>query len=359
MRSKRLTTPVELQANLALDARVQLLAGSTNSREDLIIGVLSLFLRTPRRGTQGAVRPPVPRRREILKLGKAWLTQANKDDVAGLAAEIACRTFLELFPFFIFLSLIGNSLSSTFHIDDPVHQMLDLLSTSLPQGAADPIRQQLEQVLSTEKGLVGLPIIGVLWLAAGGGATLLKAMNRIYEIEETRPFWERYLVGLWLTLLGGAVLAAVILFLSAGQIVSQQAGGDTAPGWFQAVAAFMRWPLLLLVLLLEASVVFRVAPNAKPRWRIVSPGALVFVGGWVVASALFVIYVDKSGGYAGTYGVLGGVVVLLLWLQITAYALLLGAELNDLLEHPSSEPARAWEKSPKRVRQSAVRSATG
>ena len=304
----------------------------------------------------------MPRRREIVKIGKEWLAQASKDDVAGLSAEIAFRTFLELFPFFIFLTLIGNTLESVFHIQNPAREALDLLSSSLPQGAADPIRQQLEQVLGSQRGLLGLPIIGVLWLAAGSGATLLKAMNRVYEIEETRPFWERYLVGLWLTLLAGAVLAAVVLVLSAGQIVGQQAGGEAAPGWFHAVAGFARWPLLLVVLLLEASVVFRVAPNAKPRWRVVSPGALVFVAGWMVASALFVIYMDRSGGYAGTYGVLGGVVVLLLWLQITAYALLLGAELNDLLEHPQSVPARAWDKHPKRSgasSQSAVRGATG
>ncbi len=293
---------------------------------------------------------PLPRRREWVKIGKELWVQALKDDVAGLSAEIAYRTFLELFPFFIFLAMLPGN---------PTRPALDLLSSSLPRGAADPIRQQLEQVLGTQKGLIGLPLVGVLWLAAGSGATLLKAMNRVYEIEETRPFWERYLVGLWLTLLAGAVVGAVVLVVGMGQVVTQQAGGQSAPAWFQAVADFMRWPVLLIVLLLEASVVFRVAPNAKPRWRVVSPGALVFVGGWVIASALFLIYVDKSGGYAGTYGVLGGVVVLLLWLQITAYALLLGAELNDLLEHPSDVPARAWDKSPKRARAQRVGAARG
>src|SRR5581483_9322704 len=92
--------------------------------------------------------------------------------------------------------------------------------------------------------------------------------------------------------------------------------------------------------------VYRVAPNSRPPWRFITPGAAIFGVGWLFASTLFVLYVDKAGGYAGTYGFLGGVVVLLLWLQITAYALLLGAELNDLLEHPASQPARAWDRRP-------------
>lgn len=286
------------------------------------------------------------RPRDLRDLTQRLLVQAEKDDVAGLAAEIAYRTFLELFPFFIFLSMVGGAIESTFGLSNPARTLLDMLTQSLPQGAADPIRQQLEGVLGSQQGLVGLPILGVLWLAAGSGATLLKAMNRIYEIEETRPFWERYLVGLWLTIVAGAVLLLVIFLASAGQILNQQAGGDDTPGWFLALAGFARWPLLVLILLAEATIVYRVAPNAKPPWRFITPGAGLFAAGWLAASTLFVLYVDKAGGYASTYGFLGGVVVLLLWLQITAYALLLGAELNDLLEHPSTQTARAWDKHP-------------
>jgi membrane protein len=278
---------------------------------------------------------------ELFDLTRHLAASARTDDVTGLAAEIAYRSFLELFPFFVFLATIGGALESGFHVQNPAQQMLDLLTNSMPQGAADPIRQQLEGVLGSQQGLVGLPMLGVLWLAAGSGATLLKAMNRIYEIEETRPFWERYLVGLWLTLLGGSVLAVVILLMGAGQMLGQQAGGDAAPGWFWPVASFLRWPLLLVILVVEAGVVFRVAPNSKPSWRFITPGALLFALGWLLASALFVFYVDRAGGYAGTYGVLGGVVVLLLWLQLTAFALLLGAELNDLLEHPAEDRQRA------------------
>jgi|SRR5438105_549193 membrane protein len=278
---------------------------------------------------------------ELIDLTRRLAASARTDDVTGLAAEIAYRSFLELFPFFVFLASIGGALESSFHVQNPAHQILDLLTNSMPQGAADPIRQQLEGVLGSQQGLVGLPMLGVLWLFAGSGATLLKAMNRIYEIEETRPFWERYLVGLWLTLLGGSVLALVILMMSAVQMLGRQAGGDAAPGWFWPIASFLRWPVLLAILIVEAGVVFRVAPNSKPSWRFITPGALLFAVGWLLASALFVFYVDKTGGYAGTYGVLGGVIVLLLWLQLTAFALLLGAELNDLLEHPAEDRQRA------------------
>src|SRR5690348_17423356 len=213
------------------------------------------------------------RPKDLKGVAARLLDQANKDDVAGLSAELAYRTFLELFPFFIVLSIIGGIAESSLHIFNPARQTLDLLNQSLPQGAADPIRQQLESVLGTQHGLVGLPIVGVLWLAAGSGASMLKSMNRIYEIEETRPLWERYLVGLWLTILAGLVLVLVILIMSLGQFVTQQAGGDAAPGWLQSVTGLARWPLLVLILLVEASVVYRVAPNSKPPWGLITPGA--------------------------------------------------------------------------------------
>ena len=276
----------------------------------------------------------MPPRQTLVDTTKKLFEQAIKDDVAGLAAEIAFRMFLELFPLFIFLALLGTRFQSLLHIANPVNQMLDLLASSLPQGATDSIRQQLEAVLNSQHAGIGLGVLGVLWLFAGSGATLLKAMNRILELDETRPFWERYLVGLWLTILGGSVLILAVGVMSLGQILSQQAGQDGS--WLASLLGAVRWPALVLVLCMECMVVYRVAPNAKPEWRFMTPGALLFVGGWLAGSALFVIYVDKSGGYAQTYGVLAGVVVMMLWLQITAYALLLGAELNDVLEHPAA-----------------------
>src|SRR5207302_3114985 len=133
------------------------------------------------------------------------------------------------------------------------------------------------------------------------------------------------LVGLGLSLLGGLVITIAVGLVGASQLIGQAVGGSEAPGWFSALAGFARWPLLLVVLMTEAAVVFRVAPDARLPWSWVTPGAAVFGLGWLGASVLFVLYVKFAGGYASSYGVIGGVVVILLWLQLTMYALLAGA----------------------------------
>ncbi len=265
--------------------------------------------------------------------------RAARDDVAGLAAELACRSFLELFPFFVLLSALGELVANRLGVQNPADQLLDLLSDSLPQGAADPIRQQLEVVLGTrQSGIAGLVVLGAVWLAAGGGAALLKAMNRIFGLKETRPWWERYVIGASMALLAGGVVVVALVLLAAGQLLGQRASSSGVPSWFWVLAGFARWPLLLLVLMAEAAIVLRVAPNIKLPWGWVSPGTVLFAVGWLASSAIFVAYVSWAGGYAATYGALGGVVVLLLWLQLSALALLLGAEMTAMM-HGCNEEA--------------------
>src|SRR5205823_2619129 len=111
---------------------------------------------------------------------RLW-THLEEDDIAGLSAELAFRSFLELFPFFVFLTVIGDALAGALHIQNPAQQVLSMLNESLPSETADPIRQQLEAVIGTRPpGFAVLSVLGALWIAAGGGASLLKAMNRVY-----------------------------------------------------------------------------------------------------------------------------------------------------------------------------------
>ena len=115
-----------------------------------------------------------------LELARRLWPHLEEDDIAGLAAELGFRFFLELFPFFVFLSAIGDASAGWLHIQNPAQQVLGLLSDSLPAEAADPIRQQLEAVVGTRPpGVAVLSILGAVWLAAGGGASLIKALNRV------------------------------------------------------------------------------------------------------------------------------------------------------------------------------------
>src|SRR5919204_292210 len=189
----------------------------------------------------------------VLDTARRLFRRAARDDIAGLSAELACRSFLELFPFFVFLSTLGDPVANRLGVENPAHQLLDLLSDSLPRNTADPIRQQLEVVLGTrQSGLAGLVILGAVWLAAGGGAA-----------------------------------------------------------------------------------------NSRLPWGWLTPGTVLFALGWLAASTLFVIYVSWAGAYAATYGALGGVIVLLLWLELSALALLLGAELTAMLHGCEDEDERA------------------
>jgi membrane protein len=280
-------------------------------------------------------------------VARQLLQRSLRDDVAGLASELACRFFLELFPFFVLLASFAGPVADRLGLQNPTQQVLDLLTDTLPGNAADPIRQQLELVLGTrQSGLGAFIVLGGLWLAAGGGAALLKATNRVFELEETRPWWERYLVGLAMSALSGGVIVVAVGFLAAGQLLTRWASSAGDPAWFWMLAGLARWILLFVVLMAEATVVFRVAPNQKQAWRFVTAGTLFFGVGWMAASALFVAYVNLAGGYAATYGALGGVIVLLLWLQITAMALLTGAELNALL-HGRQDEQSATERQPR------------
>jgi membrane protein len=121
-------------------------------------------------------------------------------------------------------------------------------------------------------------------------------------------------------------------------LLGRIAAGPQAPDWLWLVGSLARWPLIVAVLLLQAGLVYRIAPCGSVAWRWSTPGAVVFAGGWLCASALFNLYADLIGAYAAIFGVLGGVVVLMVWFQITAYALLIGAELNAVLTRWPARP---------------------
>ena len=193
--------------------------------------------------------------------------------------------------------------------------------------------------------LLSFGVVAAIWAASGGVRAVMKAMNRAYDVEETRPLWRQYAVSIALVLGAGTALFAALIVLIGGQVVGRQlleglGLGPAASAWVNAA----RLPLVAVLAALAVAVLYWAAPNAGLSFRWVSPGAGLFVLAWLGATLAFGFYVSNFASYASTYGALGGVVVLLVWAYLSAFLLLAGAELNATL-HKQAEAPSATEQS--------------
>lgn len=270
----------------------------------------------------------------LLHTVRQCVVQIGRDDVFGLSAELAYRFFLSLFPFFIFLAALGSFIAVAFRVQDPTQQMVDLLGTTLPPEVTGLIRAQLQQIVDgRDPRLLSLGMLAAIVVATSGVNATVKAMNRAYDVPETRPFWKRYLLALGLMLLTGTVLVGAFVLFVAGQILGAQvatAFGLQGPFW--TAVSYARWPAIVLLLFVGAVLLYWAAPNIHLRLVWITPGAVLFVAGWLLTTYLFTLYVGNFASYTATYGALGGVVVLLVWFYLTAFVLLVGAELNAVID---------------------------
>lgn len=274
-----------------------------------------------------------------LDIGKRVVQESMQDDVTGLAAEMSYRFLFALFPMFIVIAAAGSMFAQASGVEDPTAELMAMGLDTLPADARSVIEGQLNSLLSsTQPGLLSVGLLAALWAGSGGIKAVIKGINRAYDVQETRPFWRANLVALGLTLLMAVAVIGGFLVLVVGQFFVERLAttfGDG--GWQQTVVSLARWPIVVLLLIVGMAFLYWAAPNAKLPFRWISPGAVLFVIGWLVATAAFGFYVSNFANYNQTYGALGGVIVLMLWLYLTNIILLVGAELNAVLfqyNHP-------------------------
>jgi membrane protein len=271
--------------------------------------------------------------KDLADLGKKLFKHVGEDDVSGLAAEMAYRFFLAIFPFFIFLAALGGFVAGAINVENPTDNVMDLIGDALPEETATVFRGELENVIEGQNpGLLSVGIIGTILAAAGGMNTVIKGFNRVHRVEETRKFWQKYALTIGMVVLAGAAIIAAFFLMVAGQVfgmaVAEEIGLGTIAGRLFTLA---RWPVVAFMLLLAAAFLFWIAPNIKLPFQLISPGAVVFVVIWLVATYAFGFYVSNFGQYNATYGALGAVVILLLWFYLSSFVLLIGAEINSLI----------------------------
>jgi membrane protein len=263
---------------------------------------------------------------------RVW-TSSYEDGVYNRAAELAYFFFLSLFPGVIFITtLLGFIFKSNTQLTG---LLLQYLSTTLPGSAFELIRQVITEITrSSGSGKFTFGILAALWTANSGMNAIEDALNAVYKVKESRALWKTYGIALILTVSASLlIIAALTVFLYGDvlvQLVSDMVGLKPAFYWIWRIA---QWPIALFFVSLVASMVYYAAPNLKQRcWQWLSPGALFATLGWLAASGLLRLYFHFFTSYAKTYGSLGAVMVLMTWLYVTGIMLLLGAEVNMVIE---------------------------
>jgi YihY family inner membrane protein len=258
------------------------------------------------------------------------VVQATLDDeVPDLAAGLAYRFLFAIFPFAIFLAALAGSVAQLAGLQDPSGQIVGSLSDNLPPDIAAQVRPQLDAVLgSTKPGLLSIGAVLALWAAMGGIGAVMKAMNRAYDVEETRGFVPRTFRSAVLTVLGAIGILVAFVTIVGGSLLTQQAVqtlGVPQSAW--DTASLIRYPLVIVLVAVAVAILYRYGPNVAVSIRYTLIGGFAFAVLWLLATVAFGFYVANFANYSNTYGALGGAVVLMLWLYLTALLMLVGAEL--------------------------------
>jgi membrane protein len=261
---------------------------------------------------------------------KRTFKEFKDDNLTDWAAALTYYAVLSLFPALIALvSILGLVVDKA----TITRVLTDTISQIGPASAVDTFKGPINQVTSNQ-GTAGIMlIVGVaaaLWSASGYIGAFMRASNAVYEREEGRGFFKLRPLQLFVTLILILMSALVVVALIVSGPVAQAIGSAVGLGSTTVtIWNIAKWPVMLVVVMVMLAVLYYASPNAKqPGFKWISPGSVVAVVVWVVASALFALYVAKLSSYNKTYGALAGVVVFLVWMWITNLAVLFGAELN-------------------------------
>jgi membrane protein len=292
-------------------------------------------------GGGDAARPSDIPARGWLDIVKRTRKEIKDDNVTLIAAGVAFYSMLAIFPALIAVVTIYGLVAEP----TDVQRQVDSFAESMPPGAGDLLTAQLDQIVRTsERSLsiaLAISLAAALWSASAGIQSLIKGLNIIYDEQETRGFIRLRGLALVLTIGAIVVVLGALALIAVLPAVLREVGLGRAG---ELAVSIGRWPALVVLVAVALAVLYRLGPDrANPRFRWMSWGALVAVVLWVAVSAGFSWYVSNFGSYGQTYGSLGAVIVLLLWLWLSALAALIGAELDAEIEREAARHATSPE----------------
>jgi membrane protein len=267
------------------------------------------------------------------ELARRTWREAIDDDVLGLAAQLAYYFFLALFPAILFLL----ALASFFPLSNVTDDVGRALGPVVSPQVLELIQEQMRRLANNDNGgLLTFGVAGAFWSSSAAIVSIVGAVNRAYDIEESRPWWKVRLLAIGLTLAVAVVVLVAFSLVLAGPALAQKLG--TATGWgapFESAWLVLQWPLVFGLVAFGIGLIYYFGPDADQDWVWITPGAVVATILWLVISLLFKVYVARFTDYEAAYGSVGAVIVLLLWFYLSGVAILTGAELNSEIEHAS------------------------
>ena len=243
-----------------------------------------------------------------------------------MAAAMAYYFVLALFPALVLLSAVVSYLP----INDLLNQVVNLVGGVVPADSMKIVRYFVDHVIIPNRAtLLSFGIFGTIWSASGGFASAIEALDVAYEVEEGRPFWVTRPLAIGLTLLVGVLCLIAFAVMIVGPQFGQKLAEHHQLSWmFAAAWPYIHWAVSFGFTVLAVEFLYFIAPNVRQRFWNTLPGALISVSCWVVLSYVLGIYFRSFAHFSKTYGALGAVVALMVWLYWNGFIMLLGAELN-------------------------------
>jgi len=279
-----------------------------------------------------------------LPLGKVMVRTVNEfldDEMSTYASALAYQTLFSLFPFLLFLiALIGF-----LHLPDFFTWLRLQSELVLPPQALEQVNPVIDQLQQSKGGLVSFGIVVALWTASAGVRLLMSAMNAAYDVVEGRPIWKRFPLSILYTIgIAVMLLASAALMVTGPQVMSWLAGQIGMEDIIVTLWTVLRWPVIVILMMMAVALMYYLMPDVKQEFRFITAGSVLAVVVWIIASLGFAYYVKTFADYNAMYGSIGAIIVLLLYFYISAAVLLLGAEMNAVIEHMSSEGKAPGEK---------------
>lgn len=263
------------------------------------------------------------------------VAEVQQDNCAGYAAALAYYFLFALFPFFLFLTALLGYLP----IPSLLDRMMAFLAQVMPGEALSLVEDNVRNLVSQQRGgLLSFGILAALWTSSSAITGISDALNHAYDVEEGRPFWKVRGMAILLTIgLSIFLISSIVLLMFGPQIGGWLAGFVGLGGAFEIAWNILRWPVILFLVITAVAAIYYFAPDVDQHWKWITPGSVFAVVLWLLVSLAFSYYVNNFGSYDKTYGSIGAIIILLTWMYVSGFVILVGGEINSVIEHASAE----------------------